>query len=312
MTLPVCLGPILHADRFVLVGDHYQLPPLVRNTEARRSGFDVSLFRRLCEAHPSAVVSLSHQYRMNADIMWVANELIYGHRLRCSSLAVEQATLALPTADRLRGAPLHPSDASDGVCGRDGEACWTARVMAPERAVVFVDTDSLPAEETKKGDLVRNDVEVELVAQLIGAAIMAGVPQSDIGVISPYRAQLRAILDAIKQIWPDVEVNTIDRYQGRQKAFIIVSFVRANPRQAVGELLRDWRRINVALTRAEKKMVLIGSASTLSAALLFRALIERCAQRGWISAHTAFYHYFVLIGLFVCGIVCSHAPVFAP
>jgi len=119
VTLPVCLGPLQYADVFVLVGDHYQLPPLVRaeqhavtwganrtndytffipffdawwqvrNIEARDRGFDVSLFRQLSEAHPAATVTLSQQYRMNAELMALANVLTYGMTV-CGFVAYRQ------------------------------------------------------------------------------------------------------------------------------------------------------------------------------------------------------------------------------
>src|SRR6188768_1561157 len=77
ITLPTCLGPLRYADKFVLIGDHYQLAPLVRSYHARKEGFDVSLFSRLCDAHPEAVANLAMQYRMNEDIMALSNELVY-------------------------------------------------------------------------------------------------------------------------------------------------------------------------------------------------------------------------------------------
>lgn len=99
--------------------------------------------------------------------------------------------------------------------------------------MVFFDTDGLPAREIKHGDLTRNDVEAFLVQQIIGALTLAGVEQGDIGVISPYRAQLKAIESCLKDRHPNVEVHTVDRYQGRQKKCIIFSLVRSNTMQNV-------------------------------------------------------------------------------
>lgn len=92
ITQPICLGPLRFADIFVLVGDHYQLPPLIRNNEARDSGMDLSLFKRLSEAHPQAIVNLEYQYRMNQDIMVLSNALIYNYRLRCGTPAVAEVS----------------------------------------------------------------------------------------------------------------------------------------------------------------------------------------------------------------------------
>lgn len=88
ITQPVCLGPLRCADVFILVGDHNQLQPVVKSREARDKGMSVSLFRRLCEAHPEATVQLRYQYRMNEDIMLLSNTLVYDHQLLCGSQSV--------------------------------------------------------------------------------------------------------------------------------------------------------------------------------------------------------------------------------
>ena len=118
VTLPTCLGPLRFADKFVLVGDHFQLPPLVRNREAKRGGLDVSLFRRLSEAHPEAVIDLNEQYRMNEDIMVLSNKLIYNDRLRCGSEAVAKRSLVLPRPEFLK--TLH--GALEAGCSKN--QCW--------------------------------------------------------------------------------------------------------------------------------------------------------------------------------------------
>jgi DNA replication ATP-dependent helicase Dna2 len=96
ITLPVCLGPLRYADRFVLVGDHYQLPPLVRNVEAQKGGLDVSLFKLLSESQPQAMTILEHQYRMNEDIMLLSNTLVYDGMLKCGNMDVARRILQIP------------------------------------------------------------------------------------------------------------------------------------------------------------------------------------------------------------------------
>ena len=131
ITLPTCLGPLRMADTFVLVGDHFQLPPIVssvnalenltdsqvKNPEARRGGLDVSLFKLLSEKHPQAVVDLSYQYRMNEDIMLLSNRLVYENRLKCGSDQVAQQGLVIPNPQ--------PCLAS---CGD----CWLQHLMKEE------------------------------------------------------------------------------------------------------------------------------------------------------------------------------------
>lgn len=138
ITLPTCVGPLRFADKFILVGDHFQLPPLVRtifrcffckpsilfqvrSRSARKGGLDVSLFRRLSDAHPHAVVDLAYQYRMNEDIMLLSNKLIYGDRLKCGSKAVADQTLKLPNRSQVDS--MHQTES----CRASG--CWLQRLM---------------------------------------------------------------------------------------------------------------------------------------------------------------------------------------
>jgi len=115
----------------------------------------------------------------------------------------------------------------------------------------------------------------------VEALVAAGLEEHRIGVISPYRAQLRLLRDRLGAR-PAVEVLTVDRSQGRQKACIILSLVRSNSMHNVGDLLRDWRRVNVAITRAELKLVVLGSRSTLETSSLFSIMNRVLAANQWI------------------------------
>jgi DNA replication ATP-dependent helicase Dna2 len=121
---PICLGPLLFADTFVLVGDHYQLPPLIKHYLAREQGMEESLFKRLCEAHPDAVTTLHHQYRMNQDIMSLSNTIIYDGRLRCGSLTV--ATAILDDVDLVRMTQIVHDEIH--LCGAH---CWLYQAVDP-------------------------------------------------------------------------------------------------------------------------------------------------------------------------------------
>ncbi|KAM0786874.1 hypothetical protein ACM66B_002299 [Microbotryomycetes sp. NB124-2] len=270
VTLPACLGPLRFADTFVLVGDHNQLPPLVRNKAARQGGLDVSLFKRLSDAHPQAVCNLSLQYRMNEDIMLLSNRLIYQDQLKCGSKDVAERKLALPFKHALRRMSFAPA--------RDLE--WLATVVDPERAVVFLDTDEMVASESRMGSRVSNPGEAKLVAHSAEALLRCGVRACDIGVITPYRQQLKLLSRKLEHV-PDIEVLTADRSQGRDKECIIMSLVRSNEDKVVGDLLKDWRRINVCLTRAKTKIVLIGSRSTLTNLPLLHKFFELVDEREW-------------------------------
>lgn len=124
ITLPTCLGPLRFADRFVLVGDHHQLPPLVRSHDARKGGLDESLFKRLCNTHPEAVVDLKSQYRMNEDIMLVANELVYSNKLSCGTPEVAARSLVIPDPTGMKS--IHNS-----VAPRCEGKCWLEDALDP-------------------------------------------------------------------------------------------------------------------------------------------------------------------------------------
>lgn len=127
ITLPVCLGPIRMANTFILVGDHYQLPPLVRNPEARDGGLDISLFKLLSDNHPQGVVNLEHQYRMCEEIMTLSNELIYNGKLKCGNEKVAKRTLNITRINGLER--IHSSVSTAGqACTR--EPCWIKDLFA--------------------------------------------------------------------------------------------------------------------------------------------------------------------------------------
>ncbi|GLJ43384.1 hypothetical protein SUGI_0901420 [Cryptomeria japonica] len=261
ITLPVCLGPIMYARTFVLVGDHYQLPPLVRSAEARENGMGISLFRRLSEAHPQAVSALQCQYRMCAGVMKLSNVLIYGNRLRCGSSAVADARLEIK--------------------GVSKQSLWLREVLDPNRSVFFLNTDLLSAPETKVHNAINNPTEASFLLKIVEALVNGGVCVNDVGVISPYNSQVNLIRRfAVEAQLPSLEVHTIDKYQGRDKDCILVSFVRSNnhTKSSGLSLLADWHRINVAITRAKKKLIMIGSQKTLSGTPLLRLLIEQVEQ----------------------------------
>lgn len=178
-----------------------------------------SLFRRLSDAHPAAVVDLNEQYRMNEDIMTLSNKLIYSDRLRCGSPEVASRGLRIP--DRTYLGRLH----LNSPCERHD--CWLDRVLDESCKAIFVDTDNVPAFDSRVGDLVQNVVEARLVGQLTEAMLRCGVKQKQIGVITLYRQQIK-LLSYLLEDWKDIEVLTADRSQGRDKDCIIISMVRSN------------------------------------------------------------------------------------
>lgn len=297
---PICIGPLLFAKpKFVLVGDHHQLPPLLRakrssliedeangstdasgNSPPRKrprftgESFDkqnVSLFRRLNDKHPDAVVSLTQQYRMAKPIMEFANSLVYNNQLSCGDERTAEQCLY-----------VEPDDYSK-------LPKWLSAVLDPAKHLIFINMDpntgvvdaALPPgtqdyklETQAKGGVDpegsrKNVDELNIITKAIRALCKAGVTARDITVLSPFRAQVELFRAHFRKRnvslgLRDVSLFTIDQYQGRDNDCVIVSFVRAGNDARVGPLLRDWRRLNVAITRAKKKLVLVGSRRTLA------------------------------------------------
>uniref|UniRef100_A0A665UC48 DNA replication ATP-dependent helicase/nuclease n=1 Tax=Echeneis naucrates TaxID=173247 RepID=A0A665UC48_ECHNA len=261
---PICLGPLFYAKRFVLVGDHQQLPPIVQNKEARSRGMDESLFKRL-ELHSEAVVQLNVQYRMNRQIMSLSNSLMYEGRLECGSDRTASALLTLPFLHSVQS-ELKAS-------------------LSPSNPVCFLDCSMVPAQESVEQGGVSNRTEADLIHKLLLLLIKAGCKPSDVGVIAPYRLQLKSISALLQaSAFDGVEVNTVDRYQGRDKSLIILSFVRSTAEEGkLGELLKDWRRLNVAVTRAKHKLLMLGSAATLRRYAPVEKLLNHLQKENMIS-----------------------------
>ncbi|GAB5578421.1 DNA replication ATP-dependent helicase/nuclease DNA2 isoform X1 [Prionailurus iriomotensis] len=217
---PVCLGPLFFSQRFVLVGDHQQLPPLVLNHEARALGMSESLFKRL-EQNKNAVVQLTVQYRMNSKIMSLSNKLTYEGKLECGSDKVANAVINLPNFKAVKLELEFYADYSENP--------WMIGVFEPNNPVCFLNTDKVPAPEQVEKGGVSNITEAKLIVFLTSMFIKAGCKPSDIGIIAPYRQQLKIINDLLSHSSIGmVEVNTVDKYQGRDKSIILVTFVRSN------------------------------------------------------------------------------------
>ncbi|OAP60752.1 DNA replication ATP-dependent helicase Dna2 [Fonsecaea erecta] len=299
ITLPVCLGPIRMARTFILVGDHYQLPPLVQNKQALEGGLDVSLFKLLSDAQPDSVVNLEHQYRMAEDIMLLSKELVYSGRIKCGNEAVARRVLKIPDLDggmakhhfTASSLPKASNHSTQTVC-LAGSNCWLRRALSPSSRCLFLNTDSIiprgSARETVAGARITNTIESILTAQLVTALIHSGVAPHSIGVITFYRSQLALLRTEVKALAgsvasSEVEMHTADKYQGRDKEIIILSCVRSNENSHVGDLLKDWRRVNVAVTRARSKLLLVGSRGTLegSGVPILQGLTRIMEEKGW-------------------------------
>lgn len=285
ITLPVCLGPIRMACTFVLVGDHYQLPPLVQNKEAQEGGLDISLFKLLSDRRPESVVNLEHQYRMAEEIMHLSNTLIYSGRLKCGNDAVAKRTLHIPNPSALykfHSGGSQTASQRSALCPSTSEQCLLHKVLDPNRKAVFANTDALShAHECLSGSRITNPYEASALHLAASSLLAQGISPSQIGIITFYRSQLSLLRQTVKGTEAEaIEMHTADKFQGRDKEVVLLSCVRSNKDGNVGELLRDWRRLNVAVTRARSKFVIVGSRNTLRGDELWRKLIDVVAGAG--------------------------------
>ena len=230
LTEPDTLAALTRAERFVLVGDHEQLPPVVK-TESMGE----SLFERLIETYPEAGVLLDRQYRMGQRIQAFPSREFYEGALRPASGDV---------------ASQRPTDIADGL------------PSALSDPVSFVNVS---------GDAGRHTdaVEAKRVAELVETFVSAGVPESEIGVIAPFRAQVGEIGRHVSEA---VTVDTVDRFQGSSEEVIVVSFVATGSLD--GPIFEDYRRLNVALTRAKKALVLVGDREALRSDPVYERMVE--------------------------------------
>jgi DNA replication ATP-dependent helicase Dna2 len=252
VSLPVCLGPIRFGSKFVLVGDHNQLPPLIKNKKTIDLGLDKSLFEVLLEKYPESVVNLSIQYRMNGDIMGLANKLVYSDQLIAASNEIFNQKLNIEIN---QSAPK-----------------WILEAI--KRSVNFVNTDSYPgSQEEVVGKSFLNRNEANLIKCYVDAIFKCN-SDFTLGVISLYRPQAAFLA---KELPEGVEISTVDQYQGRDRDLIIVSLVRSNEEGRMGELMSNIRRMNVAFTRAKKQLMIFGSRKIIESFCL------SSSNRGWSS-----------------------------
>jgi ATP-dependent RNA/DNA helicase IGHMBP2 len=236
-TEPVCWLPILRSDSLVLAGDHCQLPPTILSAEAAEQGFGISMMERLVARYGNTVTRrLETQYRMHEAIMRFSSDHFYDGSLHA-----------------------HDSVAAHRLCELPG----VQTEPMTESAVQFIDTAGAGYDEEEEpgGSSRRNPQEAALVAKKTNALLKAGVPAASIAVIAPYSAQVRLLRDMLPVA--DLEIDSVDGFQGREKEAVVLSLVRSNLEGEVG-FLADVRRMNVALTRARRKLLVVGDSATLS------------------------------------------------
>lgn len=246
-TEPGCWIPLLRCRRVVLAGDHCQLPPTVLSVAAADQGFGVSLLERLVDIYGPAVTRrLTVQYRMHEAIMRFSSGEFYDGELTAHASVAGHLLQDLPG---VRAEPL---------------------TALP---VQFIDTAGAGYDERPEpeGESRCNPQEARLVAAKVRALLDAGVQAEQLAVIAPYAAQVRLLREHLDV--PGLEIDSVDGFQGREKEAIVVSLVRSNQDNDIG-FLADVRRLNVALTRARRCLLVIGDSATLAAHPFFQRLFD--------------------------------------
>ena len=246
-TVPSVWQAVLRAEKLVLAGDHCQLPPTVLSDQAAARGMKESLMQRLIEREGESIYrQLTVQYRMHESIMQFSSDTFYAGKLIADASIRKHRLCDLPDV---------------------------VEIPLTDTPLEFIDTAGAEYEEQLEpdGESKLNPKEADLVIQLIGDLIEAGISPEEMGIIAPYAAQARLLRGKLNLI--GLEIDTVDGFQGREKEVIIVTMVRSNDRREIG-FLADTRRTNVALTRARRKLIVIGDSATLASHQFYANMLE--------------------------------------
>lgn len=266
-----CWIPIRRAGRVILAGDHCQLPPTVKSIAALKGGLGKTLMERIVENKPECVTLLQVQYRMNDSIMRFSSDWFYGGKVM--------------TADEVRQ--------RRGILEYDTPVMWVDPSLGESASAGdAVGDDTRECHEEFVGEtygrINREEAEATLMVleryfTKIGKRRILD-ESIDVGIISPYRAQVQYLRHLIKKrefFKPYrrlMTVNTVDGFQGQERDIILISMVRANADGQIG-FLRDLRRMNVAITRARMKLIILGDAATLTRHPFYKKLYDYVKQQ---------------------------------
>jgi len=246
-----CWIAIRKAGRVILAGDHQQLPPTIKCYEAAKGGLDRTLMQQIAETKPECVTLLKVQYRMNDAIMTFSSRWFYQGELRSDPLVKNRSILDLDT-------PIVWINTEGQDYNEEFISESFGRINKPEAALCM---EQLKAYIEKIG-------KERIITEKI-----------DFGLISPYKAQVQYLRQLMKKdsffrpFRRLISINTVDGFQGQERDVMMISLVRANETGEIG-FLRDLRRMNVAMTRARMKLIILGDASTLTKHPFYRKLYQ--------------------------------------
>ena len=254
-----CWIPIRRASRVILAGDHCQLPPTIKSYAALKAGLGKTLMERIVDNKPEVVTLLKMQYRMNEEIMRFSSDWFYHNQVESAPEVKFRSILDLDI-------PMSWIDTSQFELPESEEGLFKEQFVGES----FGRINKAEAELTL--------MALETYFNKIGKERILD-ERIDVGVISPYRAQVQYLRRLVKQkeffkpFRHLISVNTVDGFQGQERDIILISLVRANDEGQIG-FLRDLRRMNVAITRARMKLIILGDASTLTKHPFYKKLYE--------------------------------------
>lgn len=254
-----CWIAIGKADRVILAGDHHQLPPTIKCIEAARGGLNRTLMQKVATNKPETVSLLKIQYRMHEDIMRFSSHWFYQDELKAAPEVSRCGILAYDT-------PIVWFDTADCDFEEDRLSESMSRINKQEAVLLVKQLQTYIEKITKERVLDEN---------------------IDFGLISPYKSQVQYIRGLIKRnaffkpFCKLITVHTVDGFQGQERDIIMISLVRANDQGNIG-FLNDLRRMNVAITRARMKLIILGDASTLTKHAFYRELYKYITAHGHV------------------------------
>ena len=290
-----CWIPMKRASRVILAGDHCQLPPTVKSIAALRAGLGKTLMERIAENKPEVVTLLKIQYRMNDEIMRFSSDWFYGGKVESAPQIKYRSVLdydhpitwidtgELSEERRVKSEEFNSS--SDDVSNKN-EREISEEGEGQENSSLFTHHSSLYKEQFVGESFGRiNKAEAELTLLTLAEYFTKIGKQRvlsesiDVGIISPYRAQVQYLKKLIKKyefFKPYrrlISVNTVDGFQGQERDVILISLVRSNDEGQIG-FLKDLRRMNVAMTRARMKLIILGNKDTMTQHPFYKKLWE--------------------------------------
>ena len=277
-----CWIPMRRASRVILAGDHCQLPPTVKSIAALRAGLGKTLMERIAENKPEVVTLLKIQYRMNEDIMRFSSDWFYGGQVESapqikyrSILDYDHPISWIDTSNEENQITIEGEDAPED------SASTSSSVSAANQNSDLNFKEQFVGESFGRINKAEAELTLLTLAEYFTKISKRRVLEEriDVGIISPYRAQVQYLKKLIKKyefFKPYrrlISVNTVDGFQGQERDVILISLVRSNDEGQIG-FLKDLRRMNVAMTRARMKLIILGNKDTMTKHPFYKKLWE--------------------------------------